>query len=130
MAWCPNCKCEYIEGIKVCADCGCELVDTLESENETVETIEEIAAEVEKFEFDEEEPSPKYHSPYMNNEERAEENRTAAYTLLLVGGVGLVLIVLFFFDVINLHMALTSTYMITGVMGALYHHGNCFHEEF
>ena len=120
MAWCPNCKCEYIEGIKVCADCGCELVDTLESENETVETIEEIAAEVEKFEFDEEEPSPKYHSPYMNNEERAEENRTAAYTLLLVGGVGLVLIVLFFFDVINLHMALTSKYMITGVMGALF----------
>ena len=120
MAWCPNCKCEYIEGIKVCADCGCELVDTLESENETVETIEEIAAEVEKFEFDEEEPSPKYHSPYMNNEERAEENRTAAYTLLLVGVVGLVLIVLFFFDVINLHMALTSKYMITGVMGALF----------
>ena len=120
MAWCPNCKCEYIEGIKVCADCGCELVDTLESENETVETIEEIAAEVEKFEFDEEEPSPKYHSPYMNTEERAEENSTAAYTLLLVGGVGLVLIVLFFFDVINLHMALTSKYMITGVMGALF----------
>ena len=56
----------------------------------------------------------------MNNEERAEENRTAAYTLLLVGGVGLVLIVLFFFDVINLHMALTSKYMITGVMGALF----------
>lgn len=120
MAWCPNCKCEYIEGIKVCADCGCKLVDTLETESQIEDTIEENVAETENFEFDEEEPAPKYHSLYMNNEERAEENRTAAYTLLLVGGAGLVLIVLFFFDVINLHMALTSKYMITGVMGALF----------
>ncbi len=27
MAWCPKCRNEYREGIKVCADCGCELVD-------------------------------------------------------------------------------------------------------
>ncbi len=30
MAWCPKCKNEYREGIKVCADCGCDLVDSLE----------------------------------------------------------------------------------------------------
>ncbi len=27
MAWCPKCKNEYREGIKVCAECGCELVE-------------------------------------------------------------------------------------------------------
>ena len=27
MPWCPKCKNEYKAGIKVCADCGCELVD-------------------------------------------------------------------------------------------------------
>ena len=26
MPWCPKCKNEYKEGIKICADCGCELV--------------------------------------------------------------------------------------------------------
>lgn len=30
MPWCPKCKNEYYEGIKVCADCGVELVDSLE----------------------------------------------------------------------------------------------------
>lgn len=30
MPWCPKCKNEYREGIKVCADCGMELVETLE----------------------------------------------------------------------------------------------------
>ena len=27
---CPNCKCEYIRGVKECADCGVSLVDALE----------------------------------------------------------------------------------------------------
>lgn len=30
MPWCPKCKNEYVEGIRVCADCGAELVEALE----------------------------------------------------------------------------------------------------
>ena len=30
MPWCPKCKNEYRDGVTVCADCGCELVDSLE----------------------------------------------------------------------------------------------------
>ena len=36
MPWRPTCKNEYVEGIKVCADCGCELVDSLEEEKTAV----------------------------------------------------------------------------------------------
>ena len=34
MAWCPKCKCEYVEGVDQCADCGCELVEHLTDEPE------------------------------------------------------------------------------------------------
>lgn len=30
--WCPKCKNEYVEGITVCVDCGCELVSELPAE--------------------------------------------------------------------------------------------------
>lgn len=33
MLWCPKCKNEYKEGITVCADCGCDLVDSLEEQD-------------------------------------------------------------------------------------------------
>ncbi|BCN30687.1 hypothetical protein [Anaeromicropila herbilytica] len=35
MPWCPNCKAEYVNGVKVCADCGHELVDSLDSSSVT-----------------------------------------------------------------------------------------------
>lgn len=50
MPWCPKCKNEYYEGIKVCADCGTELVDSLEEwekaeqEAKEAERLEQIAA--------------------------------------------------------------------------------------
>ena len=34
MPWCPICKNEYYEGIKVCADCKVELVDSLDAVDE------------------------------------------------------------------------------------------------
>lgn len=32
MAWCPQCKSEYVEGITTCAECGVELVEELPKE--------------------------------------------------------------------------------------------------
>lgn len=113
MAWCPKCECEYVEGIEVCTDCGCKLVDKLVKPQDNEETELE-------FEFEEPKEEKPYTHVYINNEERAEENRTSAYTLLIVGGLGLVLDILFFMDVIQIQMTLVSKYMISGVMGVMF----------
>ena len=133
MAWCPKCKAEYVDGIKICADCGCELSNEPEKIKDDAASVKEnpvAEPESDKSEFEEseytelefeepEEPKP-YRGRYMNNEEKAEENRTSALTLLIVGGLGLVLVILFFFDLLPLHRIMSNKYMISGVMGTLF----------
>ena len=36
--FCPNCKCEYIPGVKECAECGVALVDALDSSKPNTQT--------------------------------------------------------------------------------------------
>ena len=128
MPWCPNCKDEYKEGIRVCADCGAELVDDLSF---VVKKEEEIDPDVLKMamarmnpsftvEEEEEEETPRMAEAYVNNAEKAEDHRTSAFTLLFVGLAGLVLVVLFFFGVIRISMSQFSRFMITGIMGVMF----------
>ncbi len=152
MPWCPKCKNEYYEGIKVCADCGCELVDSLEewekaereareaAEREQIAALREMmreegeenadtaetegsadaAEEEERAEETGRASGKETRGVYRNYEEKAADNKSSAYTLLVVGLAGLVVIILCFCDVIKLPFSESSRFMILGVMGAMF----------
>ncbi len=56
---------------------------------------------------------------YMNSAERAEDNRSSAWTLLIVGGVGLLVIILDAFGIIPLPMSGFGKKLTMIVLGAL-----------
>lgn len=178
MPWCPKCKNEYVEGIKVCADCGVALVDSLEGmkrnplifgEREQMERLkdflqfngidsadlacdedgmyelcvndaqrqkaasiinvflkEEEAEEAKKLmpEIESDIPErpavPVFKGVYQDSAKKAEENRSSAYLLLTIGGIGLALMILIFTDIIRIPLAAMNKYMTCGVMSGLF----------
>lgn len=169
MPWCPKCKNEYKEGIQICADCGCELVDSLEEQDIPVyfgseeeidnmisfleanqisgvlkqydeeEDIFELVAkskdsdevkriirvylmEVAKKDTDEEEtPKKRYvQEVYADTGKRAQEYKSGAYTLLLVGGIGIIALILINTNIIPLNLPQFTRILVTGVMGLLF----------
>jgi len=52
MAWCPNCKVEYVEGITTCDDCGETLVDKIEIEAVEPEEEADALAEIDTSKYD------------------------------------------------------------------------------
>lgn len=195
MAWCPKCKNEYREGIKVCAECGCELVEENElysmtplvfgeeqqmlslkdfleynkianveirydesdsvyeilvrdkdmqraqkiskvfMEQQAIEKLQEsqeygpdeeyVGPNTGDFEFEPDEEASETETqtmestrPYVNSEEQAEENRSSAWTLLIVGGVGMLVMILGILGIIPLKLG--NPYMFYGVMSAVF----------
>lgn len=158
MPFCPKCKNEYREGFTVCAECKCELVDSLdvskeqiecpedELSQESCESITELEAvpvepgeeqagfdaeqnslereyieEAQKRSGDGVRPKDGYKSGiYRNNAERAEDNKSSAWTLLSVGVLGIIILVLMMAGVIPLYFYGVSRFMVYGVMFALF----------
>jgi len=72
--------------------------------------VEEAIAEAEK-------PSE---GIYMESAVRAEENRSSAWVLLIVGGAGIVFVILGILDLLPIRLGGTQQYMVYGIMSALF----------
>lgn len=128
MPFCPKCKNEYREGFTHCAECKCELVDSLEDVEASEDMQEECKADEEpELPFEEESmeqkerPKDGYQSGiYRASAERAEDNKSSAWTLLSVGTIGIIVLVLIMTGIIPLYFYGITKYMVYGVLFAMF----------
>ena len=92
MPWCPICRNEYIEGKTRCPDCGADLVEELSEEPEetpapdpTPEELADIAARA---------ASASRMNTHVSARDRHSETKSSAWTFLVVGGAGFLVITL------------------------------------
>lgn len=107
--FCPLCRYEYKEGIKICADCKVELVPELPEEEENLgesETLAEIIAENEEDPEEEGEYIGAGYEKvytYQNKKDKSNEFRSSGYVLCIVGALGAIFLILWNIGIIPLH---------------------------
>ena len=139
MAWCPKCRYEYRDGIKMCPDCKVELVDErppidnelsgkdtdfrneqfLNINTERTDNFEEFP---ENFpsDIDKQVSDSDKIKVYQDKKTKAEDFKSSAYTLIIMGVLGLVALVLIELGVIPLHLAAPGKYITYTVMAAMF----------
>lgn len=130
--WCPKCKNEYVVGITTCADCGVELVDSLEAYEEMLAAKQAMAeALVDEDEvFDEDvsaeasldtsTTSSRPASAYISKKAKAADMKSTAYTFTLMSIAGIVFLILFAAGVLPFQTASYMKIMICIVMGGMF----------
>lgn len=144
MPWCPKCKYEYVEGMTVCADCGSQLVDSLDEVQEPPkheepiyeamdEMMEEEMAGEDAEDFPElpEDAANAVHmgrmmqqlkkgGVYEDATKKAEEFKSGAYTLIIVGVLGLLALGLLISGVLPVRLDPSSQFLMCLVMAFLF----------
>ena len=134
MPWCPKCKSEYREGFTVCADCGSQLVEEEPADEPKKASWlfpeEDFAVLDESEDVQSRQPEEQLHgqaavhrsfrgnSQYQDSSQRADENRSSAWILLIVGSLGLAMAVLGVTEVLPFNLA--NPYLFYGVMSSVF----------
>lgn len=131
MGFCPSCKLEYVDGVKICPDCKSVLVDKLVDEFDFSEPVtetgyEELAEEGISFSDEEKQAmlerafkianTPKYKS----RKDSFVEHRSGAYVLILCGIFGIAVLILNALSILKLPFDGSSSILTNIVMGGLF----------
>lgn len=145
MPWCPKCKCEYREGIAECADCKIPLVDELPPDSENPYLEENQMQQMEQWILEEAEESVDVNAEagqdsnletklkdahrnaatdsarvYQDKKSKAEDFKSSAYTLIIVGVIGIIALVLLELGIFPFSLAAPGKYITYGVMGVMF----------
>ena len=82
MPWCPNCRLEYVEGIKICPDCKTALVDSLKDAEE-ISHLEDELSEASEYEAEYNESSAPCSSCNREVSDEAVDDAINQITVLL-----------------------------------------------
>jgi len=142
MPWCPKCKLEYVEGIKVCPDCNVELVDELKQEEEVVDEFSDALTDEVSEALEEEMPNDidkltpeemeaimlraqqlknfEENPVYKSKKDKLLNNKSAYGVLIVSGLLGLIVILLDILGVITLPLSGSSRTLTFIVLGVLF----------
>ena len=103
--WCPKCKAEYRDGITICADCGCPLVKDLpvEIDSTPAEDKAKILSQIDSHENLQSLSDGT--KAYVEMETKYEDMKSTAYSFILVGAAGIILMLFMFVGIIPLQFA-------------------------
>lgn len=113
MPWCPVCKNEYVEGKTHCPDCDVDLVDELPEEAE--ETPGYVPTEEELADLAARRAATANMSTYTSARNKHSETKSSAWTFLIVGGIGFLIITLSLVGFIKLPLNVFSLAVMEGM---------------
>lgn len=112
MPWCPVCKNEYVEGKIHCPDCDVDLVDELIEEPEEEKPDPYMPTEEELAEIASRRAAAAHMSTHTSAKSKHSETKSSAWTFLLVGGIGFLIITLALVGVIALPLNKFSLFIM------------------
>lgn len=107
MPWCPVCKNEYIEGKTHCPDCDVDLVEELEEEKTDV-TPEPALSQEDLEDIRARQAATAHMNTYTSARSRQSETKSSAWTFLIIGSIGFVIITLALCGILKLPLATFS----------------------
>ncbi len=123
MPYCPKCRYKYVDGITICPDCECELVDELENNANTSDVLENAESVPDILSDEESEVNLISNSgkQYISKSTKYSDLHSSSLSLIIVGIAGDILLVLNALDLLPLHFAFEglSGILFYTVMGVL-----------